>query len=374
MSPPKARDAAERRPDKAPIADLSRLRLQIQGVTAPRFTTPAETVGWLGAMQSQEYAYAKWSVGQRATGVDEAAVDRALAEASILRTHVLRPTWHYVLPRDIRWMQRATAHRVRGMMAPYDRRLELDEALYARCNELIVRALEEGNHLTRGELSEVLTSGGIEAKGQRLAHLVMRAELDALICSGVPRGRQVTYALVSDRAPDALELDPDAALAELTRRYFASHGPATEKDFRWWATLTAREARRGLEMVGGELERWTVGDWTFFWIPVEPAATGDAGAAQLLQVYDECIVGYTESRTVLDVGGIAWATGVATSYPHVLLLDGQLAGRWRRTLSRDGIIVEAQPVRRWTRSDRRAIKQAVEEYGSFSGLAAKLSE
>ena len=324
-------------------------------------------------MQSQEYGYAKWSVGQRCTGVDEAAVDRALAEGSILRIHVLRPTWHYVRSRDIRWMLAVTGARVRGMMAPYDRPLELDESLYARCNDLIVTALEGGEHLTRAQLSEVLAAGGVEARGQRLGHVVMRAELDALICSGVPRGKQITYALVSDRAPDAVLLDADAALAELTRRYFTSHGPATEKDFRWWATLTARDARRGLEMGANELERWSAGEWTFFWVPTEPAAPEEPGSVvQLLQVYDECIVGYTESRKVLDVGGLAWGTGVAIPYPHLLLVEGQLAGRWRRTVRRTGIVVEAQTVRRLTRSEWRGVEHVVEQYGRFSGLDAAL--
>jgi hypothetical protein len=355
-----------------PLADIARLRLQIQGVTAPRFTTPAEAVAWLGAVQSQEYGYAKWSLGQRSTGVDEAAVDRALAEGSILRTHLLRPTWHYVRRQDIRWMLTATARRVRGMMAPYDRPLELDEGVYARSNELIVRALEGENHLTRAALSEALSAGGIEAKGQRLGHLVMRAELDALICSGVPQGKQLTYALVSERAPDAIVLGPDAALAELTRRYFTGHGPATEKDFRWWATLTAGEARRGLQIVGEELERWTVDELTFFWVPVDPAAAPEPQTAHLLQIYDECIVGYTESRKLLDVGGSAWATGVATPYPHVLLLDGQLAGRWRRQIRAAEIVVEVQPSRRLRRGERSALQREVESYGRFAGVPARL--
>src|SRR5690606_13611253 len=124
-----------------------------------------------------EYWYAKRSVGQRIEVSDEEAIDRALAEGTILRTHVLRPTWHFVLPEDILWMQRATAHRVRRTMAPYDRALALDERVYARASEVIAAALAGGRHRTRSELAERLPEAGIEARGQRLAHLVMRSEL-----------------------------------------------------------------------------------------------------------------------------------------------------------------------------------------------------
>lgn len=354
------------------VADLVAVRLEIQGLTSPSFASPAETVGWFGGMQAQEYGYAKWSVAQRIPGADEAAIDEALAEGTILRTHVLRPTWHYVRREDIRWLQTATAHRVRRMMASYDRALELDEAFYRRSQEIISRTLEGNRHRTRAELTEALGAEGIEAKGQRLGHIVMRAELDALVCSGIPRGKQITYALVNERAPDALVLDADEALAQLTRRYFASHGPATEKDFRWWASLTAGEARRGMEMLDGELERCSVDDLVLWWIPMDTETTAEPGPDHLLQIYDESIVGYTESRKVLDPAGVATATGIAKALPHAVLLGGQLVGSWRRKIRGDKMVIEVRPVRRWTRPARRALRQAVERYAGFAGMPATI--
>lgn len=353
--------------------EIAGLRLSIQRLSAPRFATPEAVVGWFGAMQSQEYGYAKWSIGQRAPGVDEAAVDVALAEGTILRTHVLRPTWHYVRREDIRWLQAATRQRVISAMRPYDRPLELDEKLYARCNEIIGRALEGGNHRTRAQLSEALAAAGIVASGQRLGHIVMRAELDALICSGIPRGKQTTYALVAERAPEARELGPEEALVELTRRYFTSHGPATEKDFRWWSSLTAREARRGMEMVAGELESMKVGEWSLWWIPQDVPPPPNAGDIHLVQIYDECIVGYTESRGALDPGGIARGVGVASTFPHAILMNGHVTGRWKRQVKGDGMTVHVQPLRRWSAAERRALRREVERFGRFNGLLAEVT-
>ena len=353
-------------------AAIARRRLRTQGIGGGRFGSAEEVVGWLGAVQAQEYAVAKWSIGQRSAGVDEAAVDRALERGDLLRTHVLRPTWHFVLPRDIRWMLAVTAPRVRGMMASYDRKLELDDALYARTNDIIGRAVEGGRHHTRRELAEALAGAGIQASGQRLGHIVLRAELDALVCSGVPRGSQQTYALLSERAPAAATLAPDEALAELTRRYFTSHGPATVRDFRWWSSLTAAAAKRGLEMVGGELERVTEGKRTYWQAPDQPAASARIPRAHLLQGYDEYIVGYTESRDVLDIAGASRTAPGMIPYYHAILVEGQVVGHWRRKVARGEMTIETRLLRPLGARDRKAVEAAVGRYARFAGLTARL--
>lgn len=355
--------------------DIAHLRLSIQGIQPPGFERVDEAVGWLGAMQSQEYAQAKWSIGLRVTDCDESAVDTALAEGSVLRTHVLRPTWHYVRPEDIRWMQQATSHRVRSMLASYDRALELDEELYVRATEVIERSVEGERHRTRPELAEALAAAGIAAKGQLLGHIVMRAELDAVLCSGIPRGKQVTYALVAERAPGAKRLGREEALAELTHRYFRSHGPATEKDFRWWASLTAVEARRGLQMVAPQLESGEHEGRIYWW--AEGSAvwpTREAGVAHLMQAYDEFVVGYSESRGALDVDRAAGAVPGGTPLYHVIILDGQAVGRWRRQPRSKDVKYQIQLMRPLTSWQRESVYQAVHRHAAFSGVAAEVEE
>jgi hypothetical protein len=219
-----------------PIAPFDRLlhqRLCNQRLRQADFRTPAEIVSWLGAVQSQDFNGAKWALGLRSRALSDADVDRAFDAGAILRTHLLRPTWHFVAPADIRWLLSLTAPRVNAVSAYYYRQHELDARTFVRSQAAFERALQGGKQLTRTELSTALTRVGISATGPRLALLVMRAELDALICSGPRHGKQFTYALLEERVPQARTLTKAEALEALTGRYLASHGPATERDYMW---------------------------------------------------------------------------------------------------------------------------------------------
>src|SRR5204863_2509420 len=219
---PRPRLTGPRMPQLTP--EVARERLRSQRLVGPPFATPEAVVGWLAAVQAQDYGGAKWAVAQRTKTCSDADVEAACRDGRILRTHVLRPTWHFVLPADIRWMLTLSAPRIRAAMAFYDRRLGLTDAVCARSAAALANALRGGNHLTRGELARVLAAAGIPAAGQRLGHLMARAEIDAVICSGARRGKQATYALLDERAPAAAPRPRDDTLAELAGRYFASHG------------------------------------------------------------------------------------------------------------------------------------------------------
>ena len=236
-------------------SDLLHLRLSTQGVSRRAFQTAEDVVRWLGAAQSQDYPAAAWAVGQRARNATHAMLDRAFDEGRILRTHVMRPTWHFVMPADIRWMLQLTGPRVNAMSAPYYRKMELDERVFSRTRSTIARALRGGRQLTRADLAAELQKAGITKPNTplRVSFIMLRAELDGLVCSGARIGRHFTYALLDERVPEAPTLDRDAALAELTRRYFTSHGPATVHDYSWWSGQTMGDARAGLEMVKSEL-------------------------------------------------------------------------------------------------------------------------
>lgn len=356
------------------LPDLATRRLRTQGLAGVRFEKPEDVVAWFGAMQSQEYALAKWSIGQRCRRMTEASVDAAIAAGTILRTHVLRPTWHFVLPGDIRWMQQLTAPRVRAMMASYDRELELDDVFVARCHKLIAAALQGGRHLTRVETSKALGHAGLDVAGRRLGHVMMYAELNALVCSGVPKGKQQTYALVDERVPRTAPLDRDEALSELARRYFASHGPATARDFRWWSSVTSADAKRGIEAAAKTLERMDV-KGRVYWLG--DASTiprkGRAPAAHLLQCYDECIISYSESRDLMfaDARGMPSAVS-GTLSPHAILLRGHFAGFWRRVVKANSVGVELRRFRLLGRGEERAVEDAVARYGKFLGMPARV--
>lgn len=355
--------------------DIAAWRLRSHGLAGARFRSVTEVVRWLGAVQSQEYAVAKWSVGQRATGLSDAGLDQALAEGTVLRTHVMRPTWHFVAAADLRWLLALTAPRVHAANAHYYRKFELDEAVFRRSNALFARALAGGQQLTRPELARVLAAGGIEADALRLGYLLMYAELSAVICSGGLRGRQRSYALFDERVPAAPARDRDEALADLTTRYFTSHGPATRADYQWWSGLTATDARRGIELAGADLARLEQ-DGQTYWHAAgpPPRALAPAPTAHLLQGYDEYIVAYTgSSRAALDRAELAaTAARAGTLLLHIVILDGQVVGSWRRKLTARRLTVEAESLRPLAAAERAAVRDAVDRYAAFLGVPAEL--
>jgi hypothetical protein len=350
---------------------LAGWRLHSLGLSQARFERAEEVVRWLGAVQSQDYGPAKWSLGERSVGVGDATVERAFAGGAILRTHVLRPTWHFVLPADIRWMLRLTAPRVHALNGYQYRQLGLDDAVLARSSALLAGVLRGGNRLTRKQLGVVLGNAGIATEGFRLAYILMNAELNGIVCSGPPSGRQHTYALLDERAPQARDLGHDEALAELTLRYFTGHGPATAKDFRWWSSLAAAEVDQGLKMVSPRLGHEIIDGVAFWFAAPAPRAAAPSPTVHLLQGYDEYLVGYSESKYVLDVSGAARArTRDRAVFNNVVILDSQVAGHWKRTVRKDSVVVEAALYEPFDDAQARALQAAAERHGEFLGLTA----
>ena len=350
--------------------EIVRRRLATQHLTGAPLPTPEAAVEWLTAVQAQDYPGASWSIGIR-TGASSGALDRALAEGTILRTHILRPTWHFVLPSDIHWLQRLTAPRVHRQVASYRRRLGLDEAVFAKSNALLAAALA-GQRLTRGEIGALLRDRGIPVDDTRLGHLLMHAELDLLICSAGLKGRQQTYGLLDERVPPAEPLHREEALARLAMRYFASHGPATDRDFAWWSGLTLTDVRLGLALAGSQVESTSVAGRAYRFVPSRAAPSSDPIGAHLLQGYDEYVIAYRQSRDLLDLARIAPAGAGETLRIHVLLIDGQVVARWRRVVERDSVLIDMRLERPLDQDETRAVRAAVERYRKFLGRSTRL--
>lgn len=347
--------------------EICRRRLAGQFLTTAGLESGADVVRALGAVQAQDYAGAKWAVAQRTTGRTDSEIERELETGQILRTHVLRPTWHFVVPSDIRWMLVLTAPRVSAMMAPANRRLELDRPVYRRADRVFTKVLAGGNSLTRSELALHLTRAGISgASGQRLGHLMMQAELDGIVCSGPRRGTNFTYALLDERAPATPALTRDEALAELTRRYFTRRGPATPRDFAWWSGLTVSDARRGIALLDSALQRRTIGD-SEYWIGTDsPLPSGRTQSAHLLPNYDEYFIGFRDRSAIgRRVPDTSTVTGGNALIPHVIVVNGELVGIWRRAFEKDRVVVTLEPHAALTGRESDRVAAEARRFGRF---------
>ena len=290
-------------------------------------------------------------------------VEEAFNAGRILRTHVMRPTWHFVAPADIRWMLELTAPRLLSLSASYYRKVELDDRIFARSRKILEKALRGGRHLTRKELGEELGRGGITASGLRLAFLMMRAELDRVVCSGVRRGKQFTYALFDERAPNSRKLQRDEALAELTLRYFSSHGPATIRDFVWWSGLTAVDARAGIQSLKTALVSETIGERTYWFNEQAKPAPRVSPSASLVPNYDEYLIAYKDR----DQGVFGFDV-----YAHFVVIDGLLAGTWRQAEKSGSITVNVTTFARLSETHRRALVVAGKRLSRFVGMPVEI--
>jgi hypothetical protein len=383
--------------------------LQSGGLLGSPFARPEDVVAWFGAVQAQDYAGAKWGVAQRTAGATDAAIDRLVDAGRILRTHVLRPTWHFVMPADIRWMLSLTAPRAKAASAHQYRQLELDERVIGRAHAAMVRAMEGGHRLTRPEIARVCGQADVDVSGGRLAMVVMLAELDALVCSGPRRGRQFTYALLDERVPPSNALEREAALAELAARYFTGHGPAGAADFAWWSGLTLTDARTAIDAAGAALVREVI-DGRTYWTGLlgDPAADGrqvrsllrvaasgsTAGASaggipggrspggpvaarsgspgvHLLPNYDEFTVGYRDRRAF--VGPEMPNADATVVLSNVVVRDGRVAGTWRRVVERDRVVLVADLAAPLDAAGRAGLERAAARYGDFLEMPVALA-
>lgn len=363
------------------MTDLIARRLRVHRLVGEPFASPAEAVGWFGAVQSQDYPAAKWALGQRLGDASDAGLDAAFDKGQILRTHVMRPTWHFVRPADIVWIQELTSSRVMAGLAGRHRTLELDAQTIARAKEVMGEALAGGKFLTRTELGGVIEAAGISVDGQRLPHLIASAEHANVITSGPRRGKQFTYALLAERAGKARGLDREEALERLTIIYFRSHGPAQLKDFAWWSGLTIQEIRKGIHLAGKKLQHEEI-DGTEYWSGADRGAPGRTGKpAHLLPNFDEFTVAYRDRSALLDpaipfdASSFAYyrdASPMGGVLSNVLTIAGRVRGAWSRVLTQGVVRVEVRLLAPLNSTGSGAVKRAAARLGRFLDAQVEL--
>jgi hypothetical protein len=350
------------------VGVIARQRLINQGLVKPTLITASEVVARLGAVQAQDYGASKWGISQRTAGLTDTKIEKEIDDGTIVRTHVLRPTWHFVAAADIGWMLSLSASRVHAANAYWYRHLEVDDAVARRSRTAMTKALRDGQHLTRAELGQVLTKAKIDVTNPiRLASIVMRAELDAVICSGARRGKQFTYALFEGRVTKSTVLERDAALFELARRYFTTRGPATVDDFAWWSGLTKADAKRGVEAAAAHLEHESI-EGRSYWSPAERRVRIASPLAHLLPNYDEYFIGLKDRSAFsarLKAAGLEARTNALSG--HILTINGQIVGGWKRTLAGRATVIEPKLLLPLSGAERKAVEVAARKLGRFLG-------
>lgn len=349
----------------AAIASRRMRNLLISGL---KTETPAEVVRRLGALQAQDYAQAAWAIGLRTESATLADVERAIADRRIVLTWALRGTLHAVPADDARWMIRLSAPRVLARDKRRQRQLEIDDRLIAQCGRLIEGALRERKRMTRAELMELLEQAGIRTKPQRGYHILWVLAQTGLICLGPLEGKQQTFVPLEDWAPNPRDLSGEEALRELAVRYFTGHGPATLHDFGWWAGLTITEAKKAVAAADGVLFSETIGG-TAYWSGGEKRGNGpEMPGIALLAGYDEYLLGYKDRSAMLKPEHapkvVPGGNGV---YAPMLVVGGEIAGIWRRSIGKQGVELAVHPFENSDVTEGR-VAGAARRYGEFLGL------
>ncbi len=344
--------------------DLVDRRLSNQKLTSQPFSKPEEVVSWFGAVQAQDFAAAKWALTLRSQVTTDKEVEDAFNKGLILRTHVMRPTWHFVSPQDIRWLLKQTSERVQRFNGSYFRRSGYDREIFKKTNKILEKNLS-GQFLTREEIKKILEINKIPLDALGLSFVMMQAELEGIVVSGPKKGKQFTYALFEERVPNYPDLDRDQALSELVKRYFQSHGPAQIKDFVWWSGLTVKDTTKGISMQKGlSKERINGKDFYFF----ENSFSKLIDSVFLIPAFDEYFVAYSDRSEILEERYKKHLNLGGGMINGAIIVSGKMVGGWKRIIFKNKVEIKINLLDKITSTQRKNLEKEVEKFGKFLNL------
>jgi hypothetical protein len=351
---------------------ITNLRLQLQQISVQQFTTPNQIANWMGALQSQDYEMSKWAVALRLPNQNENKIEDALNNGEIIRTHILRPTWHIVSAQNLRWMMDLSAPQLIRTLNSYNKSVDLDAKDLIKSEKIILKLLQKKNHCTRDEIMMVLQKEKIKTDGYRSAHIMFHCELNSLVCNGIRKGKEITYALIDERIPVFKKLTRDEALAKLATIYFQSHSPATLKDFSWWSGLNQTDAKKAISFIQINLEKIIVGEQIYFAfdnnnIPLTPLKGGIIAHPQihLLPAFDEYIISYNHRDDIIEkkkYWEVATKNGM---FKPIIIQNGKIIGTWKRTITGKKITTEIFPFEKISKQMHQEIEMKMELFKKY---------
>jgi len=324
------------------LKEISILRLINQQIVGSNFKNPKDIVTWMGAMQAQDFNMAKWAVGIRLNNSTDKLIQSAIDKGEILRTHLLRPTWHFVSSEDIYWILQLTSQQIKNSMKSRDKILGLTDTIYKKSNTTIEKTLYGGKHLSRESLITELVKAGMAVDDNRASHLLMRAELDGIICSGKSKANKQTYALLSERVLKTKTLKRDEALAELAQRYFTSHCPATLQDFVWWSGLSVSDSKQALEMIKSKFVSETIDNQTYWFKHSFSFPKFEKDLIYFLPAFDEFIISYKNRSASLPYQNHIKTVSNNGIFRPIIVKNGQVIGIWKRIIKNDKVMLQTE--------------------------------
>lgn len=353
------------------LKDIANIRLISQKIINSNLKTPKEVVNYMGAMQAQDFNMSKWAIGIRIPASTEEKINSAINNGEIIRTHLLRPTWHFVSNDDIYWMLELSAQKIISSLKSRHKQLGLDEKIFSKSNKIIENAFLKKVNLKRSELKAELEKSKIILNDNRAAHLLLRAELDGIICSGREKGNQNTYALLSKRVSKKEILSREESLAKLAQKYFNSRFPVTLKDFIWWSNLSAAEAKKALELIKSELISLKIGN-EIYWLPADYSIPKNYKKSyRLLPAFDEFIISYKDRTGIINSKDHKKAISSNGIFWPAVSANGKIIGTWKRIIKKDKVEVQ---INFFEKTNKAAISLIKKESLKFSNFLNKKLE
>ena len=352
------------------LQNLLRTRLLNQQVAGQQFKTPGEIVKWLGAVQAQDYSGALWAVGCRLKTAKEEEIEKAIADKTIVRTWPMRGTLHFVSPEDAKWMLQLLTPRVIARAAGEYKRSGLDKKVFYKSRKIIIKALQNDKQLVRGEMYRVLEEAKIDTSNTRGLHILGFLAQEGVICFGPRMGKQQSFVLLDEWIPGSKLLKDDEALAELTQRYFTSHGPASIQDFVWWSGLVVAEAKKGLELVKKNFVEEKINGQSYWMAQTIPS--GKTSGTYLLPNFDEYLVGYKDRSAALETLHSRKVFTINGIFNPVVIINGKVVATWKRSFIKKEVLIQVQSFKTLSPIQKMSIEKVAKKYSKFIGMSVKI--
>jgi len=323
--------------------EISHHRLVSQKLYKTSHNSPEQIVKHLGAMQAQDYSMAKWAIGSRCEATEK-EIEEAINSGKIIRTHILRPTWHFVAAEDIHWMLDVSGPQVKRIILADTKKHGYDEKEFGKLNSAIEKILAGNNNLTRDEIIQELNMKKVPGEYHLSPVLIMMyAELEGLVCNGIMKGKQMTYSLLEEKVTKPpTKLTKEEGLAKLAQRYFESHGPATLFDFSWWSGFPTTICKTVMNSIASELNSVEIDNQMYWFGKDYSPEKSFRESVHFIPAFDEILISYkTREASILPQHQSKAFTSNGIFKP-VILENSKVIGTWKRTMKKDHTKIETQ--------------------------------